>query len=386
MSEQIQYNYYSTVATKTGENSFIFRGKRNMPNLVLQNGDSYISTKLTIHANDGTVEIEHEPITNYSKRVIAIFPVQLFIEIQLGESKEIVLNSIIPKSLRFDADDSGAVIFLNPTESPVGSVEGFCNSKKCKEIQDQLKKTNARLSKQETRPGGTMSDADYAALAARLAAMNGGAGGAGGGGDDGGELVCTPITDSEDNEMTLVGVTNTLSELEMSKAAENSVYHQAAINVVVFIGGFLLISKAVGGLYSYVANSLRNPSILTGIELLIVLLIIIIILIIYLGFVKGPKRGETPPQRKRRESNNLTLTYIALSLTISLILFMYLVYDYRKSTYAIDKKDIIDLANFKRIFGDRDCYNTLKFIETGIGGISQGYKEYIVSDTKPKQQ
>lgn len=382
MSEQIQYNYYSTVTTKIGENSFIFRGKLNMPNLVLQNGDSYISTKLTIHSEDGTVKIEHEPITNYSKRVIATFPIPLYIDIKIGESKEINLNSIIPKSLRFDIDESGDAIFLHPVTSSMGSVEGFCNNDMCKKLQKGIDAANARIAKQETRPGGgNMSDADYAALAARLAAMNG-SGGLGGA-DDGGELVCTPITDSEDNEMTLVGVTNTLSELEMTKAAENSVYHQSAINVVAFIGGFLLISKVIGALYSYLANTLRSPSILTGIELLIASFTITIILVIYLAFIKGPpKVSETPTQKKQRESDNLTLMYVAVTMSILLVLFTYLIYDYRKTTYAVDKKDIIAVENFKRIFGDRDCYNTLTYVSKGFGGISEFVKEYITAPSK----
>jgi hypothetical protein len=333
--------------------------------------------------NDGTVEIEHEPITNYSKRVIATFPIPLTIDIQIGESKEISLNSIIPKSLRFDTEDSSDVIYLRPVTSSIGSVEGFCNNKQCREIKNQIAQTNARLAKQETRSGGNMSDADYAALAARLAAMNG-SGGSGSGADDGGELVCTPINDSEDNEMTLVGVTNPLSDLEMAKAVENSVYHQAAINVVVFIGGFLLISKLIGGLYSYLANTLRNPSILTGIELLMGLVMITIILVIYLGFIKGPpKTPETQLQKAKRESDNLTLMYVVVTMSIVLILFTYLIYDYRKTTYAVDKKDIIAVENFKRIFGDRDCYNTLTYVSRGFGGISEYYKEYILAPSEP---
>ena len=58
-----------------------------MPNLVLQNGDSYVSAKLTIRSSEGLVEIEHEPITNYNKRVIATFPIPLSLDIQIGESK-----------------------------------------------------------------------------------------------------------------------------------------------------------------------------------------------------------------------------------------------------------------------------------------------------------
>ena len=372
MSEQIQYNYYNTVTTKTGDNSFIFRGKRNMPNLVLQNGDSYISTKLTI--KDGIVEIEHDPITNYSKRVIAIFTISPIIDIKIGESKEINLNSIIPKSIRFDIDESGDAIFLHPATSSVGSVEGFCNNAMCRELQKGIDEVRDRIAKQESSSGGSLSDDDYAAMAARIAAMNGsGLDGDGGGG----ELVCTPITDSEDNEMTLVGVTNTLSELEMSKAAEASVYQQSAINVIVFIGGFLLISKAVCGLYQYTAHRIMNPSILTGIELVLVLLFISMIGIT-LAFVKKAPAQETSEEAGARNSANFLLINVATIMILMLTVFMYFVYDYRKTTFAVDKQNTNDLERFNRIFGNRDCYTVLKFLESGAKGIRTYYTEYII--------
>ena len=199
-----------------------------MPNLVLQNGDSYVSAKLTIRSSDGLVEIEHEPITNYNKRVIATFPMPISIDIKIGESKEITLNSIIPKSLRFDSEESNNdnLIYLHPVAASASmGVEGFCNGAACDAIRRQLNETNMRLTKQESRSGGgnNMSTADYNALAAKVAAMNAstrGGDGSGGDGLDGGELVCTPITDSEDNEMTVVGVTMPLSGIEMAKATE----------------------------------------------------------------------------------------------------------------------------------------------------------------------
>ena len=121
-----------------------------------------------------------------------------------------------------------------------------------------------------------------------------------------------------------------------------------------------------------------------GIEFLIALLIITIILVIYLVFVKGPpKRPETPTQKKRRESENSTLMYVVVTLSILLILFTYLVYDYRKTTYAVDKKDIIAVENFKRIFGDRDCYNTVTYASKALGGISEFVKEYVIAPSNP---
>ena len=364
MSEQIQYNYYNTVTTKTGDNSFIFRGKRNMPNLVLQNGDSYISTKLTIRADDGTVEIEHEPITNYSKRVIATFPIPLYIDIKIGESKEINLNSIVPKSLRFDADESGDAIFLHPATSSVGSVEGFCNSAMCKALQKGIDAANARITQQESRSGGNLTDADYAAMAARIAAMNGSGGVLG---DDGRELVCTPITDSEDNEMTLVGVTNPLSELEMSAAAENSVYHQSAINVIVFIGGFLLISTLITLLYGWGAKKLNNPSAFDGAQCIFIIICIIIIILLMVS-IKGAASGESPAATKARESRNLTITYTVTGLVVFLIVVVLIVYSYRKQQFKEAKTDPALHASLTRTTG-QEFTSYYNFIMRGFYGI-----------------
>ena len=365
MSEQIQYNYYNTVTTKTGDNSFIFRGKRNMPNLVLQNGDSYISTKLTIRADDGTVEIEHEPITNYSKRVIATFPIPLYIDIKIGESKEINLNSIIPKSLRFDADESGDVIFLHPATSSVGSVEGFCNNAMCKKLQKGIDAANARITQQESRSGGNLTDADYAAMAARIAAMNGSGGVLGG--DDGKELVCTPITDSEDNEMTLVGVTNPLSELEMSAAAENSVYHQSAINVIAFIGGFLLISTLISSLYGWGAHKLSNPSALDGAQFIIIFICIIIIILLLVSIKGAPNGTEPDESKKARESSNLTITYVATGLLVFLILVVLIVISYRKQQFKEANTDPALYASLARTIG-LPFTSSSNFIRRGVGG------------------
>jgi len=395
MSEQIQYNYYSTVATKIGDNTFIFRGKRNMPNLVLQNGDSYVSAKLTIRSSDGLVEIEHEPITNYNKRVIATFPMQISIDIKIGESKEITLNSIIPKSLRFDSEesDNDNLIYLHPVAASASmGVEGFCNGAACDEIRRQLNETNMRLTKQESRSEGSsnMSTADYNALAAKVAAMNKSAGGGGGGGDglDGGELVCTPITDSEDNEMTVVGVTMPLSGIDMAKATENSIYHQAAINVIMFIVGFFILSRSVSFAYTFIGTKLENKLALTGIELLCFVIVLVSILTIYLGFIKKPPSGvEDSLDKKKREDENSRLTYIVVILTILLLLFSYLIYDSRRQLYEGAKADLdpIKMENYKKFFGDRSLTGPGTFISNGVAGLVELYKEIMKDKPKPNQ-
>ena len=128
MSQQVQYNYYNTLATKINDTTFIFRGKTNVPNLRIQaslpdTGTSdYISTKLTINPSEGTIEIEHEPITNYSKKVIVTIPLHLDIG---SDSKEINLNSMIPKSIRFKIDETENAIYLHPDTGGSSYKEGL---------------------------------------------------------------------------------------------------------------------------------------------------------------------------------------------------------------------------------------------------------------------
>ena len=387
MSDQIQYNYYSTVATKIGDDTFIYRGNRNMPNLVLQNSNSYISTKLTIKRSNGTVEIEHEPITNYNKNVIAIFPISPTIDINIGESKEINLNLIIPKSLRFDSEDLNDVIYLHPIVDTVSdTTEGFCNSAQCRKIQDELKRANDRITRQESRPGGNMTDSDYAALARRIAAMNGGGGGGDGSGgvDDGGELVCTPIMDSENTAMNIVGVTVPLSANDIARATENSVYHQAAINVIVFIGGFFILSQIVSRVYNYVAYAVRNNLMLLAVESVIVIILAAVIITIYAALIVPPKPGETPTEKTDREQGNLTKVYVAISLTIILLLFLYFTHSTRIEIYNAEKlKGASGIETYKKIFGDRDCYNLLTYLSNGFLGIKLLYEQYIIGPPEP---
>jgi len=390
MSEQIQYNYYSTVATKIGDNTFIFRGKRNMPNLVLQNGDSYVSAKLTIRSSDGLVEIEHEPITNYNKRVIAIFPIPILIDIKIGESKEIMLNSIIPKSLRFDTEesDNDNLIYLHPVAASA-TAEGFCNNATCDRLQQQITETTKQLSIQESKINSTTANINNLSnnLISGRGGGSGSGSGSGSGGDanDDGELVCTPITDSEDNEMTLVGVTIPMSGIDMAKAAENSVYHQAAINVVVFIGGFFILSRLVNFAYTYIASILQDRVALVGVEFLGLVIMTSIILTIYLAFIKGPPSGiESPADKKKREEENLRLIYAVIILVILLLLLSYFIYDSRRQLFidAKAKNDMGEMNKYKSIFGDRDCYTLFTYMTYGISGWVVVYKQIMADPPK----
>jgi hypothetical protein len=269
MSEQIQYNYYNTLATKIGNNTFIFRGKRNSPNLVLPNSDSYVSAKLTILPNEGLIEIEHEPITNYNKRAIVRFPLKLDIDIgaKLGTSQEINLNTIISKSIRFDIDDTGDVIRLYPIENS-SSVEGFCSKKDRqnlnKQISDEIdRKLDEKLDK-HLRDAPHCGDCDSSGRGNGNGSGNrngngsGGSGlnirpsrfvsanfiqegfkeGASGGTDDSG---CIAKISKEETELGFVFSTN--------PGTEKSIYHTAIMGVIWFVITFFVGRQLVDWFY-----------------------------------------------------------------------------------------------------------------------------------------
>lgn len=151
MSQQVKYNYYNTLATKINDTTFIFRGKTNVPNLRIQTSipdtgwSDYISTKLTIQPSEGTIEIEHEPITNYSKKVIVTIPLHLDIG---SDSKEINLNNMIPKSIRFTIDETVNAIYLHPDTGGSSYKEGLSTKDQAKidkKIADMEAKLNTRI-------------------------------------------------------------------------------------------------------------------------------------------------------------------------------------------------------------------------------------------------
>jgi hypothetical protein len=151
MDKTVRISYYPILATNIGDREFAFKGKPNLPNLVISGADtettSYIATKLTI--GDDEIAIEHEPTTNYHRRMIVRFDgisIDDLGELQLGESKEIAINSYIRKSEEpkpvFRRTANGDEIYFPTTtattKEPV--IEGACSSKKERATDDAMNK------------------------------------------------------------------------------------------------------------------------------------------------------------------------------------------------------------------------------------------------------
>ena len=136
MGKSVQISYYPMLATKTGDRDFTIKGKPNSPNLSILDGSeitSFIATKLTI--GDDNITIEHEPTTNYHRRLLAQFDgssIPELSELNLGESLEIAVNSYIPKqseSVFRQTDDADIIVFPKKISTePI--IEGACSSKK----------------------------------------------------------------------------------------------------------------------------------------------------------------------------------------------------------------------------------------------------------------
>jgi hypothetical protein len=267
MSEQIQYNYYNTVATKIGDNAFIFRGKRNSPNLVLPNSDSYVSAKLTILPNDGLIEIEHEPITNYNKRAIVRFPLKLDTildpNVAIGASQEINLNAIISKSIRFDIDDTDNVIQLDPIENS-SSVEGFCSKKDRRNLNKQIsseidRKLDEKLNKH-------LLDAPHCGDCKSSGRGNGNGNGNRNGGGSGTNIRSSRFvsanfiegfkegnTSVTDDSGCVAKVSKEITEngyvFSTNPGTEKSIYHTAVMGVIWFVISFFLGRQIVDWFY-----------------------------------------------------------------------------------------------------------------------------------------
>ena len=328
MSDQIQYNYYNTLATKTGDHTFIFRGKRNSPNLVLPNSDSYVSAKLTILPDEGLIEIEHEPITNYNKRAIVRFPLKLDIDIAraLGESQEINLNALISKSIRFDVDDSGDVIRLNPIDN--SSTEGFCSKKGKKALKKELsaeidKKIKEHLNKiphgcGECSGGNNNNNNNNITnkkaprpMPSRFVSANFVQESFKEGVDadvtDDNACVAS-VTNGEKDEMGYVFSTN--------PGTEKSVYHTAVMGVIWFVITFFLGRELVAFLYrKLVTYNGLTPASVDRIE--IGFFVVLIFIDLMLWFV--PSKNAT------------TVREIAYWFTIAMFSLLYFIYDARRS-------------------------------------------------------
>ena len=156
MERTIRISYYPILATNTGNREFSYKGRPNRPNLVISDDmetTQYIATKLTI--GDDNVAIYHEPTTNYHRNITVRFngvSVEELNELQLGESKEIAINTYIrkksqhPPTFRRTADGDEIVFsYTKPITETI--IEGACSREKeeatdktLKNLQDQYEK------------------------------------------------------------------------------------------------------------------------------------------------------------------------------------------------------------------------------------------------------
>lgn len=311
MSDQIQYNYYNTVTTKIDDHTFIFRGKRNSPNLVLPNSDSYVSAKLTVFPNEGFVEIEHEPITNYNKRAIIRFPLQLDIgsNAALGTSQELNLNSLISKSIQFDIDNTGDVIRLNPIGN--SSVEGFCSKKKVRD--DINKMIDSKLdSKLDDKIRKHLNEVPHGCECNSSNSRGGGGGGGSGGSSGSNQQTGIPdlimssfgepftqrhIKEGMENEGCVATTENEITKMgyvfSTNPGTEKSVYHVAVMGVIWFVISFFVGRTVIGWLYEKFAKYLyskEKKNNLDCIEFWGFLILIIITIVLWVFSSKDPKK------------------------------------------------------------------------------------------------
>jgi hypothetical protein len=157
MDKTARISYYPILATKTGDREFSYKGKPNRPNLVVSDyveTTPYIATKLIL--GDDGISIVHEPTTNYHRNItVRLNGISLeeLDELELGESKEIVINAYIrkePQQLHptFRRTANGDEIVF-PYTKPIADtvIEGVCNREKeeatdktLKDLQDQYGK------------------------------------------------------------------------------------------------------------------------------------------------------------------------------------------------------------------------------------------------------
>jgi hypothetical protein len=286
-NKHIDYDYYNTLAIKASSTEFDFRGKPNAPNVVFTNGldaSQYVSTKITI--NGSMLIIEHEPITNYGKKMYLYFPlvtddavpynaIDQMLDAKIGESLEVNLNTIITKQTDCVYKASNIAVFNVPIQVtskllPTVSVKEGADCGNMKDLENQVKSlkkdidalihihTTTPGSKEGFREGavGTTSkesktssgtavsniseiydpaseDAIKAALNKILGADKSG----GGGGGSGAVLVCDALPDSDVKEAQFLTVPmNANPELQMASIGLSYVLTMAMlIYVVAFI-------------------------------------------------------------------------------------------------------------------------------------------------------
>ena len=132
MNKHLQYNFYNTNIKPVKPGTFLFEGKPNDPNVVLNtsNGNiiQYISKKLSLRSQNGRepfLSIEHVPVTNNLKPLEIQFPLKSDSSMEnnnldyvfSNKTNELELNSLLPENenVEYKEDDNKIVIiFQNP--------------------------------------------------------------------------------------------------------------------------------------------------------------------------------------------------------------------------------------------------------------------------------
>lgn len=309
MSQQVQYNYYNTLATKINDTTFIFRGKTNVPNLRIQaslpdTGTSdYISTKLTINPSEGTIEIEHEPITNYSKKVIVTIPLHLDIG---SDSKEINLNSMIPKSIRFKIDETENAIYLHPDTGGSSYKEGLSTKDQAKidkKITDMEQRLNTRIVTGDTNLS---------------------------------EIECTPIVDEKGEKITTFTSDNKVErKAQKTWHAIVAAVVSIAFAAITYSGAPLVYLSIITSLNPATATATYSATKVLKREAWILIGMIAIFVLLFLGFIPG--------KGKDKKKHYEIIGYVILFYFIFIAISLFSIFMYRKEKF-IDA-DAIKITN-----------------------------------------
>ena len=128
---ELKYNFYNSLVEKNDQWSYLFQGRANEPNVMLDDNGivkSFLSTKISLTSNSETegmsLLIENEPVTNYDKKLFIKFPLEknrghmTSLDYVLnGKSSELELNSLLPENedVRYNENDQGIFIdFIHP--------------------------------------------------------------------------------------------------------------------------------------------------------------------------------------------------------------------------------------------------------------------------------
>ena len=128
---ELTYNFYNSLVKKNDKWSYLFQGRANEPNVVLDDNGiskSFLSKKFTLVPNEKTegmsLLIENEPVTNYDKKLFVRFPLEAnqntmtsLDYVLNGKSTELELNSLLPENedVRYNENEKGIFIdFIHP--------------------------------------------------------------------------------------------------------------------------------------------------------------------------------------------------------------------------------------------------------------------------------